>query len=189
MGGKQPSLEGHKSGQSNEPLSAPAHALSFQQVIEETKCNPDDGLTTSEAKSRLEKFGNNDLGDDGGVQPAKILLRQVANSMTLVCFKYSQRSISILTMFQVLIAAMAVSFAIESWIEGGVVTAIILLNVVIGFFQEFNAEKTMDSLRSLSSPTATAIRDGKTVTVPTIEVVVGDLIELKTGDTIPADIR
>ncbi|KAJ4383380.1 P-type ATPase [Didymella sp. IMI 355093] len=172
MGGKQPSLEGHKSGQSNEPLSAPAHVLTFKQVIEETKCNPDDGLTTAEAKTRLEKFGSNDLGDDGGVQPAKILLRQVANSMTLV-----------------LIAAMAVSFAIESWIEGGVVTAIILLNVVIGFFQEFNAEKTMDSLRSLSSPTATAIRDGKTVTVPTIEVVVGDLVELKTGDTIPADIR
>lgn len=60
-----------------------------------------------------------------------------------------------LTSHQVLIAAMAVSFAIESWIEGGVVTAIILLNVVIGFFQEFNAEKTMDSLRSLSSPTST----------------------------------
>jgi Na+-exporting ATPase len=84
MGGKQPTLGDHKSGQSNEPLSAPAHALSFQQVIEETKCNPDDGLTTAEAKSRLEKFGSNDLGDDGGVQPAKILLRQVANSMTLV---------------------------------------------------------------------------------------------------------
>jgi Na+-exporting ATPase len=84
MGKKQPSLEGHKSGQANEPLSKPAHALTFQQVIDETKCNPDDGLNTSEAKSRLEKFGNNDLGADGGVSPAKILLRQVANSMTLV---------------------------------------------------------------------------------------------------------
>lgn len=84
---------------------------------------------------------------------------------------------------------MAVSFAIESWIEGGVVTAIILLNVIIGFFQEFNAEKTMDSLRSLSSPTASAVRDGRTVTVPTIEVVVGDLVEMKTGDTVPADVR
>jgi Na+-exporting ATPase len=84
---------------------------------------------------------------------------------------------------------MAVSFAIQSWIEGGVVTAIILLNVIIGFVQEFNAEKTMDSLRSLSSPTATTARDGKTVTIPTIEVVPGDLIELKTGDTVPADIR
>jgi Na+-exporting ATPase len=84
---------------------------------------------------------------------------------------------------------MAVSFAIQSWIEGGVVTAIILLNVIIGFMQEFKAEKTMDSLRSLSSPTATAARDGKTVTVPTIEIVPGDLVELKTGDTVPADIR
>lgn len=84
---------------------------------------------------------------------------------------------------------MAVSFAIESWIEGGVVTAIILLNVIIGFVQEYNAEKTMDSLRSLSSPTASAVRDGKTVTIPTIEVVPGDLVEMKTGDTVPADVR
>ena len=84
MGKKQPSLEGHISGQANEPLTKPAHALAFQQVIEETKCNADDGLTTSEAKSRLERWGNNDLGDDGGVSPGKILLRQVANSMTLV---------------------------------------------------------------------------------------------------------
>jgi Na+-exporting ATPase len=85
--------------------------------------------------------------------------------------------------------AMAVSFGIKSWIEGGVVTAIIFLNIVVGFWQEYAAEKTMDSLRSLSSPTASAIRDGKTVTVPTIEVVPGDMIELKTGDTIPADVR
>ncbi|RII21309.1 hypothetical protein CUC08_Gglean000471 [Alternaria sp. MG1] len=172
MGKKEPSLEGHRSGQANEPLSKPAHALPWKDVVNEIKCNAEDGLTTAEAKSRHEKYGNNDLGDDGGVSPGKILLRQVANAMTLI-----------------LIAAMAVSFAIQSWIEGGVVTAIILLNVVIGFVQEFNAEKTMDSLRSLSSPTATAARDGKTVTIPTIEVVPGDLIELKTGDTVPADIR
>ncbi|KAF2123411.1 potassium/sodium eff [Dothidotthia symphoricarpi CBS 119687] len=172
MGKKTPTLEGHITGQSNEPISKPAHALSFIQVIEETKCNPDDGLTTSEAKTRHEKFGNNDLGDDEGVKPGKILLRQIANAMTLV-----------------LILAMGVSFGIKSWIEGGVVTAIIILNIVVGFMQEFNAEKTMDSLRGLSSPTATAIRDGKTVTIPTVEIVVGDLVELKTGDTVPADIR
>jgi Na+-exporting ATPase len=89
----------------------------------------------------------------------------------------------------ILIIAMAVSFAIKSWIEGGVITAIIVLNIVVGFMQEFNAEKTMDSLRSLSSPTATAVRNGKTVTVPTIEVVPGDMVEMKTGDTVPADVR
>lgn len=85
--------------------------------------------------------------------------------------------------------AMAVSFGIQSWIEGGVVAAVIILNIVVGFVQEFNAEKTMDSLRSLSSPTAQAVRDGSNVTVPTVEIVPGDMVELKTGDTVPADLR
>lgn len=84
---------------------------------------------------------------------------------------------------------MAVSFGIASYIEGGVVAAVIGLNIVVGFIQEFRAEKTMDSLRSLSSPTASAVRDGHTVVIPTVEVIPGDLIELKTGDTVPADIR
>lgn len=90
---------------------------------------------------------------------------------------------------QVLILAMAVSFGIQSWIEGGVVAAVIMLNVVVGFFQEYSAEKTMDSLRSLSSPTATVVRGGEAMVVPSGEVVPGDLIEVKMGDTIPADIR
>lgn len=85
--------------------------------------------------------------------------------------------------------AMAVSFGIGSFIEGGVVTAVIVLNIVVGFWQEFNAEKTMDSLRSLSSPTANAVRDGKAISIPTAEIVPGDMVEMKTGDTIPADVR
>jgi Na+-exporting ATPase len=59
----------------------------------------------------------------------------------------------------------------------------------VGFFQEWSAEKTMDSLRSLSSPTARVIRAGQQVTIPSAEVVPGDVIEIKTGDTLPADIR
>ncbi|KAJ9604825.1 P-type ATPase [Cladophialophora chaetospira] len=85
--------------------------------------------------------------------------------------------------------AMAVSFAIKSWIEGGVVTGVIILNIVVGFFQEFNAEKTMDSLRSLSSPTANVVRSGEINNIPTAELVPGDLVELKLGDTVPADVR
>ena len=77
------------------------------------------------------------LGDTGGVNPGKILLRQVANAMTLV-----------------LIMAMSVSFGIGSYIEGAVIAGVIGLNIVVGFVQEFKAEKTMDSLRSLSSPTS-----------------------------------
>lgn len=85
--------------------------------------------------------------------------------------------------------AMVVSFAINSWIEGGVVVGVIVLNIVVGFFQEFNAEKTMDSLRSLSSPTANVLRDGDVSNVPTAELVPGDVVELKLGDTVPADLR
>ncbi|KAM5361167.1 hypothetical protein ACJA88_014565 [Fusarium oxysporum] len=88
-----------------------------------------------------------------------------------------------------LILAMAASFGIQSWIEGGVIAAVIMLNIVVGFFQEFQAANTMDSLRSLSSPTAHAVRDGNNQVIVTAEIVPGDLVELETGDTIPADIR
>jgi Na+-exporting ATPase len=88
-----------------------------------------------------------------------------------------------------LIIAMVVSLAIQSWIEGGVIAGVVLLNIIVGFFQEYQAEKTMDSLRSLSSPTANVVRDGQTINIPTAELVPGDIVELKTGDGIPADIR
>jgi len=169
--GSEP-LEGHISGQSNRPLSLPAHSLTLQQVVDELKTQTWSGLGDDEAKRRLDEFGTNEFGDVESVSVIKILIAQVANAMTMV-----------------LILAMAVSFGIKSWIEGGVVTAVILLNIVVGFFQEWSAEKTMDSLRSLSSPTARLIRGGQQITVPSAEVVPGDVIEIKTGDTLPADIR
>lgn len=84
---------------------------------------------------------------------------------------------------------MAVSFGIRSWIEGGFVAAVIILNVAVGVYQDFAAEKTMDSLRNLSSPTGVVTRDGKTSTIPANEIIPGDMVELKVGDTVPADLR
>jgi len=85
--------------------------------------------------------------------------------------------------------AMVVSFAIRSWIEAVVITAVVIVNIVVGFLQEYSAEKTMDSLRSLSSPTASVIRSGQSKTIRSVDIVPGDVIEVKIGDTIPADIR
>ncbi|CAI7655551.1 hypothetical protein PCG10_000893 [Penicillium crustosum] len=155
-----------------QPLSQPAHSLSFEDVISELQTNSDDGLTTAEVKQRLEKYGENILEGDEGVSLAKIVIRQIANAMMLV-----------------LIIAMAVSFGIQSWIEGGFIAAVIALNIVVGVYQDYAAEKTMDSLRSLSSPTGVVSRDGKTATVPANEIVPGDMVELKVGDTVPADVR
>jgi magnesium-transporting ATPase (P-type) len=78
----------------------------------------------------------------------------------------------------VLFLALGVSFGIGSYIEGGVVTAVVVLNIVVGFFQEFSAEKTMESLRGLSSPSANVIRNGHAKQVPSPELVPGDLIEV-----------
>ncbi|KND92018.1 Sodium transport ATPase 2 [Tolypocladium ophioglossoides CBS 100239] len=173
MGGKQNGeTPEHVSGQSNVPMTAPAHTLKIHQLVEQLKADVEVGLSTEEARRRLEDNGRNEFGEQRGVQPVKIFIGQIANAMTLV-----------------LILAMAASFGIRSWIEGGVITAVIILNIVVGFFQEFKAAKTMDSLRSLSSPTAQAIRNGNNETVVTAEIVPGDVVELKTGDTIPADIR
>lgn len=165
-------MENHVSGQSNKPMSKPAHALDRDTLIQELGADSENGFSQATASQKLSEFGRNELDDGPGVQPIKILIRQVANAMMLV-----------------LIMAMVVSFAIKSWIEGGVVAAVIVLNIVVGFLQEFQAEKTMDSLRSLSSPTANVVRDGSTINVPTAELVVGDLVELKVGDTVPADLR
>jgi potassium/sodium efflux P-type ATPase len=172
MGAPKEDLSGHVSGQSNKPLSQPAHALPWKTVVEELRADPEDGLTSSNAGERLIEHGRNELGESSKVNPGKILIRQIANAMTLV-----------------LLIAMVVSFAIMSWIEGGVIAAVIGVNITVGYIQEYKAEKNMDSLRSLSSPTAQVVRDAKSVSIGTVEVVPGDLVELKTGDTIPADIR
>lgn len=85
--------------------------------------------------------------------------------------------------------AMALSFGVSDYVEGAVITAVIVLNVSIGFYQEYQAEQKMSSLRSLASPSATTLRDGNIETIPSAEVVPGDVLLLKDGDTVPADLR
>ncbi|KAL4916017.1 hypothetical protein BDW62DRAFT_212310 [Aspergillus aurantiobrunneus] len=153
-------------------LSQAAHTLTYEAVVRELGTGLDEGLSPEEASRRLQEHGPNKLDEGEGVSMVKILVRQVANAMMLV-----------------LILAMAVSFGIKSWIEGGVICAVIVLNIVVGFFQEYAAEKTMESLHSLSSPTGTVSRGGQTFSVPSHEIVPGDMVELRTGDTVPADIR
>lgn len=74
----------HVSGQANSPMTAPAHALTFDQVAQQLDANLEDGLTDAEAKKRLEEHGRNEFGDQEGVQPFKIFIGQIANALTLV---------------------------------------------------------------------------------------------------------
>ncbi|KDQ12665.1 hypothetical protein BOTBODRAFT_161550 [Botryobasidium botryosum FD-172 SS1] len=143
-----------------------AHVARFLQV------NLLNGLDATQVVERLKAFGPNQLKEQGGVSIVKILWAQVANALTLV-----------------LVGAMALSFGVKDWVEGGVITAVIMVNVVVGFWQEYKAEKTMDSLRSLSSPTAKVIRAGGADVISSTDIVPGDIITFRTGDLIPADLR
>ncbi|KAE8422914.1 hypothetical protein BDV36DRAFT_279451 [Aspergillus pseudocaelatus] len=153
------------SGSGDSPLSQPAHSLPYDVVIRELGTKLDEGLSAEEAKQRLDQYGPNKLEEGEGVSVVKILIRQVANAMML---------------------ELPESDPIR---RCGFISAVIVLNIVVGFFQEYAAEKTMESLHSLSSPTGTVSRDGQTFSVPSVEIVPGDMVELRTGDTVPADIR
>ncbi|ODV92393.1 hypothetical protein CANCADRAFT_30559 [Tortispora caseinolytica NRRL Y-17796] len=148
------------------------YCWSVDDLVKEFKTDIENGLSPAEAKERLNIYGQNQLDASGGSSAWQILLAQVVNAMTLV-----------------LVIAMAISFGIRDWISGGVIAAVILINIVVGFYQEFNAEKIMDSLKSLSSPTAHVIRNGDSMVVPSMELVPGDICQVKVGDTVPADIR
>ena len=79
----------HVSGQSNEPLTKPAHALSADDVLSELGSSSLNGLTAAEADTRRGRIGTNELGEAEGVQPLKIIIAQIANAMTMVrCFAH-----------------------------------------------------------------------------------------------------
>lgn len=103
----------------------------------------------------------------------KILMRQISNSLTFV-----------------LIIVMAISFGIDDYIEGGVITAVILLNIIVGFWQDYRAEKTIESLKKLTAPEATVTRNGiPDQKVKATDLVPGDIVQLNVGSIVPADLR
>jgi len=161
-------------GNGNFPLTLAApHTLSVQAIAEQLRVDVNHGLSYAEAASRLRLHGPNKVKGAEGLSMWKILLRQVSNSLTFV-----------------LIIVMAISFGIDDYIEGGVVTAVICLNIVVGFWQDYRAEKTIESLKKLTAPEATVTRDGTMdIKVKAIDLVPGDIVQLSVGSIVPADIR
>ncbi|KAF8884255.1 hypothetical protein CPB85DRAFT_1378183 [Mucidula mucida] len=149
-----------------------AHTLSIPRLLDVLSTSATEGLTKDAAAARLTEYGENSIGGDEGISLLRLLVSQLANALTLV-----------------LLAALGLSFGVQDWVEGGVIAGVITVNTVIGFVQEYKAERTMDSLRQLSSPTAVVIRDGQPVIVPSKHVVPGDVVQIKAGDVIPADLR
>jgi Ca2+-transporting ATPase len=130
------------------------------------------GLTSTEARARLEKNGPNELQEKKGRGPLAIFIEQFEGLIIWV-----------------LIAAALVSGFLKEWVDALAILVIVLLNAVLGLVQEYRAEKSLAALRKLSAPSSKAIRDGAPASVPARELVEGDLIELEAGDYVPADSR
>ncbi|CAO3652733.1 unnamed protein product [Cunninghamella blakesleeana] len=150
----------------------PYHTMDLVTVTDLMKSNLTDGITDEEADLRRKEAGYNEMEGEGGVNPIKLLAKQFFNILVLI-----------------LVVAMIVSFVFKDYVEGAVICAIMFLNAGVGFAQEFKAEKTMESLREMASPTVTVIRGGHQKTIPTRELVPGDVVSMKSGDVVGADCR
>lgn len=128
------------------------------------------GLSSAEAAERLKKYGENSLAKSRKARPLKIFLGQFRDIMILI-----------------LLAATAVSFLLGEIYDAITIVAIVLLNAVLGFVQEYKTEKTLIALKNMTAPTAKCYRDGVLVTVPAAELVPGDIIRIEAGDRVPAD--
>jgi P-type Ca2+ transporter type 2C len=148
------------------------HTLTPEALEHELFSNLVHGLTDREAEHRLTTVGPNELPEAPPPSPLKILLAQFSSLIVWV-----------------LIGAALVSGLLQEWIDAAAIVAIVVLNAILGFAQEFRAERSLAALRKLSVATARVIREGVARSIPARELVPGDLIQVEAGDRVPADSR
>lgn len=148
------------------------HALEKAKVLDTLETEADYGLSSDEAKERLQKFGSNKIPSAPKRSWYMRLLLQFHN-----------------VLIYVLLVAAVITALMEHWIDTWVIMAVILINAIIGFIQEGKAEKALEGIRAMLSPEAMILRDGKKKLLDAAEIVPGDVVLLKSGDKVPADVR
>ena len=133
---------------------------------------PAQGLSRAEATRRLEQYGPNVLKEEEKISPWEILFGQFKNFLIIL-----------------LLVATVLSLFLGETLDAIVIFAIVIASALLGFYQEYRAERAMEALKAMSSPTATVLRDGEEAEIPSAEVVPGDIILLTAGDRMPADGR
>uniref|UniRef100_Q3ARH1 ATPase, E1-E2 type n=1 Tax=Chlorobium chlorochromatii (strain CaD3) TaxID=340177 RepID=Q3ARH1_CHLCH len=147
------------------------HALDSQQVLSIFESSLQ-GLELEEVKTRLVSYGRNELKRKNKDGALKVLWRQINNPLIWV-----------------LIGSSTLATALGKITDGMVVFAVVVINSIIGFIQEFKAGKAIEALSSMVPENATVIRDGNVLTIPVAELVPGDIVQVAAGDRIPADMR
>jgi len=150
----------------------PWHAVAADQVIRRLDTNVQSGLSAADVRQRLEKYGHNRLPEGRKQGPFKRFLLQFNNILVYV-----------------LLGAGFVKLMVGLLLDASIILAVVVLNALLGFFQEGKAEKALDSIRNMLSAEARTVRDGETRLVPSEDLVPGDIVLLESGDKIPADLR
>lgn len=148
------------------------HALTPETLSRELQTDVARGLSAEEAVTRLTSHGPNELPEAPPPSPLQILLAQFSGLIVWI-----------------LIGAAFISGLLQEWVDAAAILAIVVLNALLGFVQEYRAERSLAALKKLSVATARVIREGGLHSIPAREVVPGDLIQVEAGDRIPADSR
>ncbi|EWC42883.1 HAD-IC family P-type ATPase [Stutzerimonas stutzeri] len=157
---------------SAEPLQANHwHARQPDEVLRALESSGA-GLTHEQARERLARFGPNRLDEARPAGIGQRLLRHLDNLLLYV-----------------LMAAALVTGLMGHWVDTGVIMAVVVVNVVIGFVQEGKAERALQAIRHLLAPHAVVLRDGRQQDIDAAELVPGDVVLLASGDSLPADVR
>jgi Ca2+-transporting ATPase len=159
-------------------MSTEWHTMEKEKLLESLKAT-EEGLSTEESERRLQEFGPNELVEKKKVSPLQIFLGQFKDIFVIM-----------------LIIAMIISIVIavtrtegEEYVDAATIGAIVVLNAVVGFVQEYRSEKAMEAMKKLTAPKARVLRNGKEELIPSREVVPGDIVLLEAGDRVPADAR
>ena len=147
------------------------HKAKTEKLLEEFKTDAT-GLSSVDVQARLAKYGLNELVEKGGRTPFQIFWSQLTETMVLI-----------------LIAAAIVAAALGDTKDAIAIIAIVLLFAILGFVQEYRAERAMAALKQMAVPTVKVFRDGKLSENSARELVPGDIVQLETGNLIPADLR
>lgn len=147
------------------------HILTVKKIFELLDSSRQ-GITSIRSEELLAQYGPNVLEAARRKSPWKMLLRQFTDFMILI-----------------LIVAAVIAGLVGDLTDTFVILVIIFTNAIIGFVQEYRAEKAMDALKKMAANTATAIRDGQTIQLPAAQLVPGDVLLLEAGNVVPADIR
>jgi len=146
--------------------------LDVEHVLQQLDVSPTQGLSSEEVRRRQSKYGLNAIPKKKQKTPLELFLQQFTQPLVVI-----------------LLIATVITALLQEWVDSSVIFGVVFVNAVIGFIQESKALKAIEALAKSVASEATVIRDGEKRRIPSVELTIGDVVLLQSGDKVPADLR